>query len=31
MSVLKVIELLASSTISWEDATQKRLLKLQNR
>jgi flavin-binding protein dodecin len=25
MSVLKVIELLASSTISWEDATQKRL------
>jgi flavin-binding protein dodecin len=23
MSVLKVIELLASSTISWEDATQK--------
>jgi hypothetical protein len=30
MSV-KVIELLASSTISWEDATQKRLLKLQNR
>jgi flavin-binding protein dodecin len=24
MSVLKVIELLASSTISWEDATQKR-------
>jgi hypothetical protein len=25
---LKVIELLASSTISWEDATQKRLPKL---
>jgi flavin-binding protein dodecin len=31
MSVLKVIELLASSTISWEDATQKRLPKLPNR
>jgi flavin-binding protein dodecin len=29
MSVLKVIELLASSTISWEDATKKRLPKLQ--
>jgi flavin-binding protein dodecin len=29
MSVLKVIELLASSTISWEDATQKAITKLQ--
>ena len=27
MSVLKVIELLASSTISWEDATQKAVTK----
>jgi flavin-binding protein dodecin len=27
MSVLKVIELLASSTISWEDATQKAITK----
>jgi flavin-binding protein dodecin len=30
MSVLKVIELLASSTISWEDATQKRFKSLKN-
>jgi hypothetical protein len=30
MSVLKVIELL-QPTISWEDATKKRLPKLQNR
>ncbi|MFB0911516.1 MAG: flavin-binding protein dodecin [Flavobacterium sp.] len=27
MSVLKVIELLASSTVSWEDATQKAITK----
>jgi flavin-binding protein dodecin len=31
MSVLKVIELLASSTISWEDATQKAITKASNR